>query len=248
MAVMSKREYDKCIDRLEKRFDLIGMPLIKVERRKKSNGADDTSMITIMPIWAINGKYFRTKFKKSLEGAQCAGGRVHDMQGESARHAPKEDPSQEDLSLKNPPLLPLQFEEHGDDDLFMEIMGIRLKKVEFNDLIEKLGSEAELVSKIEHIKANSSCNIKNWYKTILTWKIPLPKKEERSTGDFAFCELVEASLVSDDFIFQFNHDCAMINATTSQMPPIVTPLGIEGFQEILKRKLKEKGFKRKASI
>jgi hypothetical protein len=109
---MSKREYDKCIKRLESKFDLIGMPLIKVEKRFKACGAQDTNKITILDIWRQNGNYFKTKFKKSLGGERDAGGGVHEMQGGGAPYAPKEDPSEEDPSLKNNPLLPLLKEQH----------------------------------------------------------------------------------------------------------------------------------------
>lgn len=241
MSMMSKREYDICISKLESKFELIGLPLIRVERRKRKDGGNDTSKITIVPIWNINGRYFRERFKKSLGGAGCAWGGVQNVHGEGAQPAPKEDPSEEDPSRRIP-LLPLQNQKKGDEDFF-EISGIKLKLDEYNDLLDKVG-EYEIIRKIEHIKANSSCKIKNWYKTILEWKIPLPKKAEKAMSDFEFCQSVEKMLKSEHFIFEFNYECAMINATTSQMQPIITHLGIEGFKEILTKKLKEKGFQK----
>src|SRR4029077_647528 len=57
---MSDRQVQKCKVKLTERYDKIGkMPLIKITSRKKDNGSADTDLIEIVPIWRINGDYFR---------------------------------------------------------------------------------------------------------------------------------------------------------------------------------------------
>lgn len=73
---------------------LLHQPLIKVIQRFKSDGSQDTNLITITPIWRINGDFHRQKGG----GSNLEGGGSQKRKGGGSNFEPKEEPSYQDLS------------------------------------------------------------------------------------------------------------------------------------------------------
>lgn len=57
----------------DERFQ-ISEPLIKITKRRRKDGGDDTSIITINPIWELNGEYYRNKKKGKQNSFNKEGG------------------------------------------------------------------------------------------------------------------------------------------------------------------------------
>lgn len=103
---MSERSLIDCIKELAELPILIGkdplpgkqekfhdeIRLIKITSRKKEDGSCDTNLITITPIWRLNGDVMRSKIKKNCGGAKNVGGVVQNLQGGGAGFADKEEP------------------------------------------------------------------------------------------------------------------------------------------------------------
>lgn len=96
-------------DENEKRHIHSKISLITITRRKKLDGGDDTNLIRIVPIWRLNGDYFRaepttdrvTPDEKPYDKKYCKeGGGRHAMGGGSPRDY-KQDLNKEDLNKDN---------------------------------------------------------------------------------------------------------------------------------------------------
>jgi hypothetical protein len=71
--------------------------LIKLTPRKKPDGSADTNLITITPIWRLNGDVMRHRSQKKLGGSPHEGGVVRETSQGGSPHEGKEE-----LSKKNP--------------------------------------------------------------------------------------------------------------------------------------------------
>lgn len=91
---ISERKVQQCLDSLSKGKNKLGIKLIKINYRKKSDGSNDTSLITIIDIWRVNGDHFRSKIIST--GAQDAPPLPHVMHPPGAPHADKQEPSEEE--------------------------------------------------------------------------------------------------------------------------------------------------------
>ena len=90
---LSERFLRQTIRSLSNPFPMLGnLPLIKITPTKKSDGSNSTNTIEIIPIWRLNGEFFR----KKGGGACGAGGVGHVVPGGGACGADKEDPLEED--------------------------------------------------------------------------------------------------------------------------------------------------------
>src|SRR6185369_4088254 len=56
---MSVSKLKECLKQLEKGHNKLKLSLIKKTTRKNEDGADISSVYTIVNIWPLNGKYFR---------------------------------------------------------------------------------------------------------------------------------------------------------------------------------------------
>lgn len=102
---ISKRKLIDIIKFLETIHPILETPLIKITHRIKSDGSKDTNLITIVNIWKINGNSFRNKNQNKKGGGSAPhalGGSARGALG-SAPRAHKEEPYQEEPSLKEEP-------------------------------------------------------------------------------------------------------------------------------------------------
>ncbi len=70
--------------------------LIKITQRKKENGSWDTNLVTITPIWRLNGDIMRSKFKKINTTSQSEGGVPRNPREGTSQSEDKEEPSKQD--------------------------------------------------------------------------------------------------------------------------------------------------------
>lgn len=98
---ISERKLIECIKHLKEKSEFLETSLIEVEHRKKDDGSSDTSTITVVDVWSVNGDFFKqrrefkTVFNNNREGgggAQYAPGVVHNMHQGGAQYAYKEEP------------------------------------------------------------------------------------------------------------------------------------------------------------
>jgi len=107
--------FRESVKELAKTNVLIGLPFIRVYRRKKPDGSADTSIISIVDIWRANGDFYRkvksTKPAQNPEekpddgsasktdgggGSPNEGGVVRQAKGGGSPNEDKEEPSQEE--------------------------------------------------------------------------------------------------------------------------------------------------------
>ncbi len=85
------------LKKLASSFVVIKSPLIKIERRQGTNGIDLPSLITICPIWRINGETYRSRKKEGGVGGQSGPPR-------GSIGTPKEEPIQEEGNISEEPV------------------------------------------------------------------------------------------------------------------------------------------------
>lgn len=97
---MSVNCYLKYRKELSQSFSILNdKPLIAIEERRKENGGDDTRRIHIVDVWKENGGFFRNE--KNIKESQKRTGGVLNMNGGGSKYEHKEEPSQEEPSLRN---------------------------------------------------------------------------------------------------------------------------------------------------
>lgn len=90
-CAISERKLRDVLKHLSCPFSILGqLPLIKIMARKKQDGSRDSSVISMVNIWKVNGEYFRN-IKINSSAAPRAGGVRHHVPGGAAPRADKED-------------------------------------------------------------------------------------------------------------------------------------------------------------
>lgn len=105
LAGMKPTKLRQTLKELESGENNFKTPLISITPRLKEDGSSDTNIIRILPIWRLNGSYYRAKQMDKQKttyvnvggGSRHEGGVVRDTKGGTSPHDDKEDPSEEDL-------------------------------------------------------------------------------------------------------------------------------------------------------
>lgn len=115
---ISESSYKKYRKELTEKFDILGgLPLIRVEERKKKNGTNETTLITIVPIWRENGDYFRnlTENKKTSNGFSDDPGGGREKTPWGREKTTKKEPSNKNPSFKKDLVVTRPFQKKGGD-------------------------------------------------------------------------------------------------------------------------------------
>lgn len=103
---ISEKKVRESKKELSKSFELLNnLPLIKVTKRKTDDKVNKTDVVTISPIWRLNGDFYRGNQKSYTGASQEPGGGSPQEPGGSPQE-PKEEPFKEEPLKTNKPEAP----------------------------------------------------------------------------------------------------------------------------------------------
>lgn len=169
---ISESKLKECLIKLEKGDNKFNLPLIRRQERKKEDGDNETSIITILDIWNVNGKFYK-------EG----GGRIKTPGGSPQNpggfyYAPKEEPIKKNhkkegihiaISEAKPPeitdKISFSWKNHQFEKISQDIIESWKKSFPSVDIIQQINQSQEYIKS----RPTTYKRRKNWNKFLVDW-------------------------------------------------------------------------------